>query len=364
MPGPQSDPTVWPRTLFLLGVFQENVRRCQLRVPAQFKECNHRWSFTPALQHSALTWGFSTGWCFNGFKREQDGGSPDFHVNDAHFEPTTSDGTFGCLLTQHSPTYFFGDIFLDAAEKRSCSLELGIHISIIGDRYLQNSNPPKRLTQQRLNIVFAWYFPKWRERQLSVAGNVLTRVGNVKQCHTSRFKRICSVENLACRDTQRKSHGVFFTPCYKLAKDQDLWQETVLSGFITSACERKLLLSFISICERKCWSTWILYFYRHWIDQREDLIPKGSTHLSFLYHILRWQKILLHYSFKISTYSLKHKVEHMRLCFCHVFTVTINWNDAKILRCPLVTSFASGSSDRAMEQDRSGFHDNVSRQFL
>lgn len=60
MPGPQSDPTVWPRTLFLLGVFQENVRRCQLRVPAQFKECNRRWSFTPALQHCAL--GFSTGW--------------------------------------------------------------------------------------------------------------------------------------------------------------------------------------------------------------------------------------------------------------------------------------------------------------
>lgn len=28
----------------------------------------------------------------------------------------------------------------------------------------------------------------------------------------------------------------------------------------------------------------------------------------------------------------------------------------KYRRCPLVTSFASGSSDRAMEQDRSRFH--------
>lgn len=183
-------------------------------------------------------------------------------------------------------------------EKHSCSLELGIHISIIGDRYLHISSLPKRLTHR--NIEFARYFLKWRERQLSVAGNVLTRIGNVKQSHSNRFKRIYWLENLAYRDTQRKSHGVFFTPCYKLAS-QDLWQEAVISGFLTSACERKLLLSFISICERKRWSIWFLYFYRNWIDQQENLIPKGLTQLSFLYHIFRWQKKLLHYSFKIST---------------------------------------------------------------
>lgn len=151
MPGPQSDPTVWPRTLFLLGVFQENVRRCQLRVPAQFKECNHRWSFTPALQHFALTWGFSTGWYLMVLKGNKTEGCRAFTSSmltlKRHPTPPMEPFPAG------TPTYFFDDIFLDAAEKHSRSLELGIHISIIGDRYLHISNPPKRLTHR--NIVFA-----------------------------------------------------------------------------------------------------------------------------------------------------------------------------------------------------------------
>lgn len=38
-----------PPTLLLLDVFQDNVRRCQWRVQAQFKVCNHRWSLTLTL---------------------------------------------------------------------------------------------------------------------------------------------------------------------------------------------------------------------------------------------------------------------------------------------------------------------------
>lgn len=175
MPGPQSDPTVWPRTLFLLGVFQENVRRCQLRVPAQLKECNRGSSkaeFYSSFTTFCINLGLLHRLVFDSFKRERDGRLPGFNVIDAHFEttPNTSDGTFCCLLMQHSPTYFFGDIFLDAAEKHSCSLELGIHISIIGDRYLHIFlNSPKRR------------FLKWRERQLSVAGNVPDKD---RQCQT------------------------------------------------------------------------------------------------------------------------------------------------------------------------------------
>lgn len=128
------------------------------------------------------------------------------------------------------------------------------------------------------------------------------------------------MENLACHDTQRKSHGVFFTPCYKWAS-QDLWQETVISGFITSACERNFLLSFISICERKCWSTWILHFYRNRIDQQKILTPKGLSQLSFLYHIFRWQKIFLHYSFKISTYHFKTQSKTKMSTCVYVFVM-------------------------------------------
>lgn len=111
-----------------LDGFQDNVRRCQRRVQAQFKVCNHRWSLTLTLLWFISTPSFSIRLFFKVLK-ETEGAL-------LHLAATSLLLTLKCYLTRlrgifgtmirHPPD--FGGTFLTTSEKTLPTRELVVQI--------------------------------------------------------------------------------------------------------------------------------------------------------------------------------------------------------------------------------------------